>query len=110
MQRLLLFISFIVGVSTCFAQESKYMDENTSIPSPQARLKVDFEVKNQISVPDSLLYRIDWKTIELQRQSSQRVEYFDIQSGLTLIIYSKTEAIENKKTSNESDKSMDTKH
>lgn len=94
MLRLLLILVCLSGANGLFAQNGKYLEAKESPLSK--RLKVDFEINNQTIISDSLLRLIDYKTMELHRQKTERNLYTDTATGLTIIVYSKKETSRNK--------------
>ena len=78
-----------------FAQSERYIDKESmpySPPNNLERYQVDYEVKNWTSVDENLVNQLDLSQIDDQRLVDQRVEVVDPNTGLTIIIYSATEA------------------
>lgn len=100
-------MKYLLTISICLLLFSKLSAQNNNdtekgLPIPTytlvaERLNVDFEIKGNPQVDRTTLERINLYAINEQRQPNIRVEIIDQLTGLTIIIYSATEAT-NKKT------------
>jgi hypothetical protein len=70
------------------------------IPNNIERYKLDFEIKNAVSLDTSLVLTLNIDQYEHLRQETINVEVFDSASNVTLVIYSILTSQQNKRELN----------
>jgi len=95
MKYTLTILFFFIAINL-FCQASKSESAYT-IPDNVYRYKLDFEIKNVVSIDTALVLSLDIDQYEHLRQELADVEVYDVSGNVTIILYSIVTCQQNKR-------------